>query len=100
MQYVVLLVGYFYANRKRLAKRGVDVNEWSRETDWSTLPEKKAFRQGFMRLGIGHQKKLEKAMRPKLNVGTPVKPAATAGQHALRKAKLLKVAFIRGFNGS
>lgn len=33
---------FFYANKKKLKKQGVDVDEWSRETDYSKLPEKKA----------------------------------------------------------
>ena len=33
---------YFYANKKKLKKQGVDVDEWSHETDYKNLPEKKA----------------------------------------------------------
>jgi hypothetical protein len=32
---------YFYANKKKLEKQGVDVEEWSHETDYKNLPEKK-----------------------------------------------------------
>lgn len=31
---------YFYAHRQDLAKQGVDVDEWSRETDFKHLPER------------------------------------------------------------
>jgi hypothetical protein len=31
---------YFYANKDKLERQGVDVKEWSRETDFSKLPEK------------------------------------------------------------
>jgi hypothetical protein len=33
---------FFYANKKKLEKQGVDVEEWSKETDYTNLPEKKA----------------------------------------------------------
>lgn len=33
---------FFYANKKKLEKQGVDVEEWSKETDYKNLPEKKA----------------------------------------------------------
>lgn len=32
---------YFYANREKLERQGVDVDEWSRKTDFSRLPERK-----------------------------------------------------------
>lgn len=31
---------FFYANRKRLAKQGVDVEEWSKSTDYSKIPDR------------------------------------------------------------
>jgi len=33
---------FMYANKKKLKKQGVDVDEWSAETDYKNLPEKKA----------------------------------------------------------
>ena len=32
---------YFYANRKKLERQGVDVGEWSGSTDYENLPERK-----------------------------------------------------------
>jgi hypothetical protein len=31
---------YFYANKDELEKQGVNVDEWAKDTDWSSLPDK------------------------------------------------------------
>lgn len=33
--------GYFNANKKKLEKQGVDVNEWNKATKGKKLPKKK-----------------------------------------------------------
>lgn len=32
---------YMFANKKKMEKQGVDVDEWAKSTDYSTLPKRK-----------------------------------------------------------
>lgn len=86
---------YMYANKKKLKKKGVDVDEWAKKTDFSKLPEKKAFVAGFLKtasMGLATVVKLKHGGTPddqfdakQLDRGTDVETEHTSDRHVARQ---------------
>lgn len=82
---------YFNANRGRLEHQGVDVDEWNKATDFSSLPERSNMKSHNVDLGKKSFRVKEGALHQMLHVPEGEK----IGQERMRKAAHSKNPLLR-----